>query len=306
MELKELLNGVLGMVLNMPEQEVSSLYSEDGNPKEDALDTLKSKFSERVKADREKAELDRKAQRDRGRKERGMELEKALKEAGVDIGDAIGEEAVQKLREHIDGQVQAVSKPGELDDEKVKAHKLYRDLERKAAMDLKAKEEEYKKAWTDRDAKEQRERILSEVKSKAKTQLDELRPYLSEDPKKAANQLKSFYRDLEEYTYEMDGEEVVVKDKEGNRVENDLHQAIGFGDLVKRIADDYYDFQVSDKKGSAGDVTKGTKEAIKLQKPTTRDQYAVQLAAITDDPNLSAKDRSEKIDVLKKLAADLV
>lgn len=305
MDPKDFIAGVLGMALNMPETEVSSLFSEDGNPKDDALDTIKIKYGERIKAEKDKAASDRQEQYRRGLKEKGLEWEKSLKEAGIEIGDAVGAEAVAKLKEHIDTAISAVAKPGDLDDEKIKASKLYRDLERKLDTSLQAKETEFKQAWADRDAKEQRERVLATVRDKAKGVLDELKPNLPEDPKKAANQLKFLYADLEAFTYEVEGDELLIKDKEGKRLENELGHPVKFSDLVKSKSEEYFDFQASDKKGAAGDLTKGVKTPVKLQRPATRQELGQQIYKINEDKTLKAEDKLKLIDELKTLNPEL-
>lgn len=305
MDQKDFIAGVLGMALNMPETEVSSLFSEDGNPKDDALDTIKSKYGERVKAEKDKALSDRQEQYRRGLKEKGLEWEKSLKEAGIEIGDAVGAEAVAKLKEHIDTAISAVAKPGDLDDEKIKVSKVYRDLERTLEKTVQAKEAEFKQAWDDRDAKEQRERVLATVRDKAKGVLDELKPNLPEDPKKAANQLKFLYADLEAFTYEVEGDELLIKDKEGKRLENELGHPVKFSDLVKSKSEEYFDFQASDKKGAAGDLTKGVKTTVKLQRPATRQELGQQIYKINEDKTLKAEDKLKLIDELKTLNPEL-
>ena len=304
-DLKEVLNGVLGTVLNMPEAEVSSLYDEEGNWKEGSTDVLKAKNADRVQRERDKATADRKEQHQRGRKERGIELEKALKAVGVEIGEATGEEAVQKFNEFLESKVAAAAKPSDLDDNGVKSHKLYRELEKASQAALKAKEDEHSKAWTERDAKDQRERILSDVKSKAKSIFDELKPNLPEDPKKAAKLVGVLMSEFDGLSYEMDGDELLNKDKDGKRLENDHGHPIKLDDLVKSKSAEYFDFQASEKRGSIGDPTKGTKAAIKLQKPATRQAYAQQLHEINSNANLSAEERGKMAADLKELAKDL-
>ncbi|MCB0764837.1 MAG: hypothetical protein KDB84_09040 [Flavobacteriales bacterium] len=304
MELKDVFQGVLVKALSLTEAEVSSLTNEDGNLKDDALDVILSKHAEQVQKTREKAKADREEQYKRGLREKGTEYEKLLKEAGVDVGDAKGEEAVQKLKDHIE----SLAKPSDLDDDKVKNSPLFRSREKELLAQLKAKDEEHTKAWSERDAKEQRERTLSHVKAQAKSILDEMKPVLSEDPKKAANQLKLLELEIENHQYELDGDDVLIKDAKGERVENANGVPMSLSDFVKTTAEQYYDFQVSDKKGTAGDPTRGTlkKDAVKLQKPTTRAGYAEQLAKIEADPTLTHEQRAAMSAELMEIGKDLV
>lgn len=302
-ELKEVFQGVLVKALNLTEAEVSSLNTEDGELKDDALEVILNRQAEHVQKAREKAKADREEQYKRGLREKGTEFEKLLKDAGVEIGDAKGEEAVQKLKDHIE----AHAKPSDLDDDKVKNSPLFRKREKELLDMVKAKEDEHAKAWTERDAKEQRERTLSHVKAKAKSILDEMKPVLSEDPKKAANQLRLLEIDIEAHQYDLDGDDVVIKDAKGERLEATNGAPMTLADFVRNTAEQYYDFQVSEKKGTAGDPTKGTvKGSIKLQKPTTRAGYADQLAKIEADPTLNHEQRTQMSAELMELAKDLV
>lgn len=297
MELKDVLGGVLGVTLNLPDVEFASLFKEDGSIKEDALDTIKSKYAQQVQQAKDSGKKFSDAQYLKGKKDKGIEWEETLKKAGVEIGEAIGEDAVKKLVEHIETRVSAAAKPSELEDEKVKTHKLYRELEKRYQADLEAKDNEHKQKWSERDAKEQRERTLSDVKGKAKVILDELKPNLPEDPKKAANQLRFLYSDLDALQYEVDGEDYLIKDKDGNRLENEHGHPIKLNDLVKAKANEYFDFQASEKKGSPGDVTRGTKGGVKLQKPASQQDYIKQFNNIEE----SVKDPTERLKLQEEL-----
>lgn len=304
MELKDALSGVLVKAHNWTEAEVSSLFNEDGSFKDDGLDSVLARQAEAVK----KVNDARKKERDdafaRGIREKGEDYMKVLKESGVELGDA---KTVEEVRAKLLEYLETVKKPSDLDDDKVKNSKLYRELEKKFQADLKAKDDEHKKAWQERDAKEQRERTLGDVKTKAKAILDELKPVLPEDQKKAANQLRFLMAEFDSLDYEVDGEEIIIKDKDGKRLETANGLPLTFTDFVKSKASDYYEFKVSDARGSAGDVTKGTsnKGAAKLQKPANRQEYAQQLHKISEDKSLSANDKAKSLAELKELAKDL-
>ena len=302
-EPKDVLQGVLVKALNLTEAEVSSLYTEDGGIKDDAQDTILARHAEAVKKQREAAKAEREAQFARGAREKGEEWEKTLKAVGVDLGDAKGEEAVQKLKDHIAAQV----KPSDLDDDKVKASALFRKREKELLDQVALKEKEHNEYITKRDAEEQRKSTLNTAKQKARTVLDGMRPNLSENPEKAARQLRLLEMEVEAMHYDIEGDDIFVKDAEGKRVETAAGHPMKFDDFVKSKAELYYDFAVSEPKGSMGDPTRGTvtKSAVKLQKPASRKAYADKLNEISNDPSLKPEEKAALATELKELASDL-
>ena len=301
-ELKEVFSGVLVKALNLTEAEVSSLYSEDGNPKDDALDSILAKHAEGVKKVREANKAASDQAFARGVREKGEEFEKLLKEAGVEVGDAKGADAVQKLKDHIAAQ----AKPSDLDDDKVKNSAYFRKREQELLELVKSKDAEHKKAMTDRDAKEQRERTIAEARKERDDLVKTLKPILPEDPEKQRRLLSVIDRAIEDHSYETEGETVYVIDKEGKRKETNNGVPVTRKQFLEAEIRATYDLPVSDPKGTAGDPTKGTtKSVLALHKPATRVEYAKQVNAITEDSSLSAKEKGEKLQELKTLAGDV-
>lgn len=301
-ELKEVLSGVLVKALNLTEAEVSSLYSDDGNPKDDALDVVLSKHAETVKKAREASKTASEQAFGRAMREKGEEWEKLLKEAGVDIGDAKGVDAVQKLKDHI----ASVAKPSDLDEDKVKRSPVFLKREQELTAQLAAKEKEHKQAMADRDAKEQRERTIAEARKERDDLVKTLKPILPEDPEKQRRLLSIIDRAIEDHSYETEGDMVYVIDKDGKRKETPNAVPVTRKQFLEAEIRATYDLPVSDPKGAAGDITKGTtKGVLALQKPANREEYAKQLGRINDDSSLSAKDKVAKVEELKALAGEV-
>jgi len=337
-ELKEVFSGLLVKGYNMTEAEVSSLFSEDGNPKDDAIETILSRQATSLQKMRDKAKEERDQAFARGVREKAEEVEKALKDAGVEIGDAKGADAVKKLIEHIEAR----TKPSDLDDDKVKNSAFFRKREKelldqisaketefkkawsdrdakvknsaffrkreKELLDqISAKETEFKKAWSDRDAKEQRERDLSSVKGKRDDLVKTMKPILPEDPEKARRQLSVIDHAIDAHTYEKEGDTWYVINKEGKRLETSNGLPMTVEQFLEAEIKATYELPVSDKKGAAGDITKGTenKGAIKLQKPANRQALAAQIHEISENTTLSSKEKVEMVNQLKEMAQDL-
>lgn len=305
-ELKEVLEGVLVKAHGFTAEEVSSLFSDDGTAKEEALDSVLNRVAEKVKKDRDQQKLLRDQQLMRGRRESAERLEKFLKAEGVDLGDLTFEsdEAFEKVREAIKGPKAA---PAATDENAIKSSDIFKKRERellKALDDLKA---EHTSKWSERDAKDQRDRTLSVVKDKAKTILDGLKPVLSQDPERARTQLGFFFAELEKQGYDIDGDQIIVKDAEGKRIETDHGNPQRFEDFVKSTASRMYDFQVSEQKSNAGNVAAGTKGqgAGAGKKPANRRELAAELASIADNTSLKSEEKLARMKELKELEPSL-
>lgn len=301
-ELKEVLQGVLVKSHNWTDTEVSSLFNEDGSLKDDALDSILNKQAEVVEKQRAKAKAERDAQLQRGRRERGEELEKALKAAGVELEGATGEEAVEKFK----AALEAKAKPSELEEDKVKTHPAYTKREKELLAQITAKEKEVADKLAERDAKDQRERTLSKVKQRAEELKSVLKPVLPDDEKIAKSQLRLLDLDINAVEFETDEDGTVLLKKDGKRLEKDNGHPMSLDEYLEGAIRSNFQIQVSDKKGSAGDPTKGTvKGAVALKKPANRKELADQLAKIVDDPTLKASEKAEQAAALQELAKDV-
>lgn len=298
-ELNEVFKGVLGKALNLPETEVSSLFTEDGQLKDDAETVILGHHAKIVQAQRDKEKSARDEQYKRGLREKGTEFEKLLKEAGVDIGDAIGADAVQRLKDHI----AAAAKPSDLDDDKVKNSKLFRQREKELLDQLGAKELEHKQYITDRDAKEQRERALSVVRGKVDDQIKVLKPVnLSEDPEKAKRQLLPIRAMVEAHTYQTEGDVTYVIAEDGKRVETANGHPVTVEQFIEGAIKATYDMPVSTDKGSAGDPTKGTEKGKRfaLKKPANREElgrmrYEIQQSGLPYEERKKLREELDKL-----------
>ena len=306
-ELKDVLNGVLVKALSFTDQEVAALYEAE-DLKEGSLDVILQKRSEVVQAEKAKVAKDREEQRMRGKKEGAKKWEDFLKNEGVELGDMTGEspEAFAKVQEHLASLKVPATGP-ELDDAKVKAHPLYVKLERESNGKVTAKEQEWEKKWTERDAKEQRDRTIAEAVRERDDLVKAIQPILPEDPEKARRLMKVIDMDIESHTYETDGESVYVIDKEGKRVETSTGIPVTRKQFLENAIRSTFDVPVSDKKGSLGNPLNGTlnKGTVKLQKPANRDELAKQRHAITTS-GLPYADRKAANEQLDELAKDLV
>jgi len=256
MTVNDILTGFLGKTLNMPPEQIqSTLYKldEEGNPTDEvadnALDALANAHAEHVKALKgSDAAKVGEQQFKRGIKEGRETLEKMLRETHNVDSQATGIDLVNDI-------IAAKAKV-EFDDDKVKIHPLFLQMERKAKEQIEATRTELEERIAQIESGYKRKAIIGTIQEKALANLAKLRPVLPSDPTVAQTQQRMFTQQFEAYDYESDdrGNTIVMKD--GKRLENDHGHPVPFEELSARIAATMFEFQKTDPKGSAGN--KGT------------------------------------------------
>lgn len=306
-ELKDVLEGVLVKAHGFTAEEVSSLFSDDGTVKEDAQETVLNRVADRVKKERDEQKRLREQQLMRGRREGAEKLEKFFKAEGVDLGDLTFEsdEAFDKVREAIKGPKTPAS--GSMDDNAIKNTDFFRKWEKERIAERENLDKEWKEKWSQRDAKEQRERTSSQAKATARAYLLEVvKPNLPADPKRAQTQLDLFLAEFDQFNFDIDGEAIYVKDAEGKRIENNHGSQLQFNDWVKDRALQRWDPQVSEPKNNAGNVTQGTKSnGAGAVKPANRKEYAEALMKLSDDFTMKPEEKQARLAELKALEPTL-
>ena len=305
---KELLTEVVTKTFNRGPEDIASLFDEAGNPKEDAAQTLLGWHGETVSQLKEANKKAISNQRDRTIREIGTEWEKRLKGLGVDFGDAQGDDAIAKIREHMEslGKTTAVDPK---DDASIRGSAAFRKREAELLKEKEELEKGWLQKWAERDSKDQREVTMRQVAQKADALFQEIGPVLSEDPVRAAKQRKLYEMDRDSYDYEIDGDSIVITyasgDKKGERVENAQGHPVKFEELIRSIVTSNYDIPLAQKKTSVGDPTKGSKQTGQgggaLKKPANDDEYAKALHAIDMDKGLDITEKSKLKGQLKEL-----
>ncbi len=301
MELKELFNGVMVDTLGFTAEEVASLYDEAGNPKEDAKDTILNKRSqfEAKRKDEVKAKIQQ--AKDSGLRQKGEEWEKRLsKGLGIDFGDAQGDDVVELIRTRMEAKGEESKGVDPKDEQAVKNSPFYRKMEMEYAKKHAeiVKENEAKLAGVQSEF--QRKETLRTVREDAMAMLTELNVNLPKDPKVKANQLKLLDLYLNDHTFEKDGDEWVVKDKEGNIIETPQGHSVKYKEFLKAGIADNFEFAASTTKTTAGDITKGSKPSggsSVLKKPANPEEYAAKMQEI----RLGTSDRVERQRLLTEL-----
>lgn len=303
---KEVLEGVLVEALNFTTEEVAALYDAEGL-KDSAKQTILDKRAAVVQAEKAQAKKGREEQLMRGRKEGGKKWEDFLKGEGVELGDLTGEseEAFAKVKEHF-AALKTPASVADTDEAKIKNSEIFRKREKELLGQVAAKDAEWSAKWTERDAKEARERTLSVVKDQAIARFKARNPILPKDEVKAKNLMRLLNQDLEALDYELseDGKSVeVIKDKDGKRVETPQGNAVKFDPFVDEIADRYFEFAASTERSSVGDPTKGSKPSNGAgytgKKPANRAQLADAYLKLSDDQTMKPDEKKAAMEQLK-------
>jgi hypothetical protein len=160
--------------------------------------------------------------------------------------------------------------PAKLDDEAVKKHPLYLQLEKdsqKAIEDAK-KEGETKLKEVQDGLKKQG--FYAEFEKQAMAEFDALKPILGEKPEAAAKRREVFRKDLKNIPHEFDEKgNYILLDPENKekRKEDKFGKPAKLADSVKELADDHgFEYQVATPRTSSGTGKPGDKADDKGEK----------------------------------------
>lgn len=265
--------------LNLTDEQFAEIvYSDDKTTvKDTAIAELLRLDAERVKALKAASKDDLTLMHDKGYNKGKIEtlskFEQSLKEEfGVVESKAQGSELVKEI-------INKISKDTKLDDDKVKLHPLYVQLEKKLGSDYVAKAD-FDRVQGEFDGYKnniEKEKILTIVISDALRAFRELKPVLPKDANKALNLETDFLNKLKSFEYEVqaDGSHIIKTD--GKRFENAQGHPVGFKDFIRQQADKYFEFEVQGGKGSAGNDN-GAGSGTGITIPKTQSEFNVAYA----------------------------
>lgn len=288
-KLKELIVAYVSKTQGKTPEEVSSLlFKKEADTEvvnEGALDGLFGWDKDRV------AKFDDKI---REQHIKGYDKAKAesLSKFEKDIRDKFGVTEEKQGLELIDAVIAAKSKgtEGALDDEKIKASKIYNDTIDQLKKEKEAAVKEWKDKYEGREKQLQREATFKTIAEEAKSIVKGLEPILPADEKKAERQLSILIRELEtEYEIEvLEGGKKILK-KDGKVVEDSHGHPISFESVVKDKASMLWDFKQGESRGGAGnnnddDGAQGGKaKGYKGPLPKTEDEYLKMISELKEE-----------------------
>lgn len=288
-KLKELIVAYLSKTQGKTPDEVSSLlFKKEADTEvmnETALDGLfewdkarVAKFDEKIREQHVKGY-------DKAKAESLAKFEK-------DIREKFGVAEEKQGLELIDAVIAAKSKgsEGALDDEKIKASKVYNDTIDLLKKEKDAAVKEWKDKFENREKQLQREATFKTIAEEAKSIVKGLNPILPADEKKAERQLSILIKELEtEYEYEvLEGGKKILK-KDGKVVEDSHGHPISFDSIVKDKASMLWDFKQGDSRQGAGNKNDGDGAGAGTGKgysgpiPKTEEEYMKMIGELKDE-----------------------
>lgn len=245
---EEVLVGLLSSAYKLDNDGVAGLKEPDGSFKDDAIDELLKKDTERVATLRGEVDKLKDEQFSYGRRKALEELEKSLR-------DEYGyKDATKKGKELIDAIIaERLKASSGTDEEKVKTHPLFRQLEEKVVGLPKAIEEAVKAREAELQAAFETERHSALVLDEAEAEFDALRPVLSSNPTVAANQKRDFLEKVRSLKFQVsvkDGKaDIVPLDAEGKKRMEDNHgHAVPFRDLIRALVTERFDMHKAEER----------------------------------------------------------
>jgi hypothetical protein len=279
--MNELLESLVGKTLNLPKEQLAGiLYEPDGTTlKADAIEKLVEIDAQRIKSIKDAHKEDLTRMHDDGySKGKGESLSKWEKQIKEELGLETDTKGIDLIKEAI-----AKNSKVEMDEEKIKLHPKYLELERKLNNEYLPKAE-YDKVKAEFDEfKQQIEvtKVNSVVKQDAVRVFRSLKPVLSKDPVKSTNQETDFVNKLTQFEYELQNDGNHVIKIGGKRLETANGYPISFADFVKSEASKYYDFEQQDQRGNAGNADNGGSGG-NIMFPQSEREFLEMLANETD------------------------
>jgi hypothetical protein len=245
---KSKLNGFLSKTLKMEAEDMASLYNEAGELV--SLTAAEKADTSRVA----KLKEDNDSQYKRGQKEVASKLEAKLKDKYDIESELVGVELVDFI---LGEEVKKVKGNGE----DISTHPEYVKLKLENDKVLKAKDKEWQKKLDEVEVTHTKQLIFSKVKDRAFAELDNLRPILPEDSRKAQKWREKFIEEFKNFEYqEQDGKLIIIKD--GKPIQDSHGYTKSFEDHVKETASDFFEFQTAEQRSSSGNKEVESKGGI--------------------------------------------
>lgn len=276
--MEQILLGLLGKTLNMTEEQIKSLlYKEDGEEnelKDDALQLLLQKDADRITQIKDANKAGRDDQYKRGQRETAEKWESDIREAFGLSSDLTGSDLIAKAKEtKIEG-----SGNGEITDDQVKSHPAYMALQNEKKKEIEDINKEWGQKLKDAESDYNGKVTRSTVNSRALSHIRSMNPVLPEDATKASKRLNLVTHELSNYQFKTDGDQILVIDEDGQQLTDAHNTPVSFEDLVKDIAETYFDFSAEEdgdkggKNGTGNQNKFGSGKFSKTKVPTTPEE----------------------------------
>ena len=290
MDFQKILNGVVSKTLNIDDGKFAEILKDGDNELSeseiiskilkldvDRIKTIKNengteKFQEGFK---------------KAKKESLTELENELK-------DKYGIESSNMGLDLINEIVEKNSKPSETSEDDIRKSKIYLDLETKLKNEIKELKTNHTKEVETIKNSYEGEKVLSAVNKSAMNVLKSLNPILPKNEEIAQNQISAFLEKFKDFNFEIQGDRIVVLDKDKKIVQDDHGNTIEFGEIVKQRASGFWEFANNNGgSGSGNEGGQGGQGGSGYKKPES-------LEELTNLMNDSSIDNAEKLKIAEE------
>lgn len=269
---KDILFGVLTKAFVKSEEELNGIiYGQNGEVKEDALDSLLKMESEKIqRVKKDSVDVGFNNGYKKAQAETLSDFENKFKNK---FGFNSEQKGIDLVEEYISKNTKTT-----LTTDDVRKHPSYIELERNSVRrsdfeKLQTEYEGYRKQL-------EKEKVMNRVNTKALEILEKLNPVIEDNPRVAQKRKEIFLKEFEKYDYEFDSD-YIIPVKEGKRVQDDHANAIGFETLVRNFAENNFTLNKQQYRQSAGND--GSASGGKyLDVPRTEREYMEALAKETD------------------------
>lgn len=233
----------LSKTLNLDEAGVTSLFNEDGSPKDDSLQKMLDLDKARV-LKLQKGKLDEGY--NKAKKEVLTQFESSVKEKfGID-SDKQGVELVEEI-------ITAKTPEGEkLTEEQVKKHKTYLDLLESIPLKVKEAVKTKETEFNSYKSQVERKETMTTVKAEVLKLFGEAKVVLPADAAKAEKLKNLFLKEIEAGNYRIDNGRVILLNEKGEDDVDEHGNRKDFTAIMKSKITETFDIEVSDPKGSPG------------------------------------------------------
>ena len=297
MDSSKILTGLLSKAYKLEDGKIAELLKEDAN-ENDVITSILEIDTQRV--DKLKTAGDGGKFQEgyaKAKKEVLTDFEKSLKEQyDLKDSDKTGQDLIAEiLTTKAPGEGKAA---GEITDDDVKKHAAYQAMEKNFKKQLADAQKEATEKIAEAEKNFKRNETFYTVKENANVILESLKPILAKNPTVANTIKNQFFNELKGFDFERqeDGTYLVMK---GGKVVEDKHgHSVGFDEIIKSIAGNYFEFQENNGGSNAGNQNAGGQGAA-----TTSFKSEKEALAYANDVNVPLADRMKALEDFNKAQA---
>ena len=274
---KKVLSESLSKLYKLDSETLASLYNEAG----ELID-----FSAILKLDAEriaKYKSDSDNQYKRGIKEGASKVEKEVKEKYEIDSDLIGVDLIDHL---VVSKIEEAKVAGTKD---ITQHPEYIKLQVSIEKEKEKIVKEMKVEIDNLKAEHNKEKLFERVRDKALANLENRKPILPSDARKAQAWKDVYLNELRNGKYMENDGEIIVLGEDDKPLQTMHGKNITFDDFEKEIADKYFDYKAAEDRSNSGNQNNQGNVTTGFRPPKDDAEYEARLK----DPKITPKERIE-------------